>query len=395
MTHRRTLFAALMLLGAGGTFAQSGFTITGRVPGVKDSTVVRLMNIEDEGRRGKLVTQGICLNGGFHLEGRVTSPTLCRVEILGTHAYEDGQSFQTETETCMMVENVPMTMEVAHLDSLPLTYEYGHSPLEKEMNATVSGGTEQTAYVTYRRALHDAELRTWRLDRMCLDLKFDKAGCADSLPVWQARLRSMQQEVAERTDAFIRSHPQASISACLVEQKLKKPFTLSADEIDAWVTCVQGMPDTVRLSRIRELAGAAKVYATGQPFKDFVLTDTLKQTVALSVARRPGVYTLVDFWASWCAPCRASIPHLKELYKAQSGRLDILSVSVDRKEADWHKAMREEQMPWRQYTVTSEVSKQLGDLYQLHSIPFLLLLDPDGRIVVGTHSPDEVDAALL
>ena len=57
--------------------------------------------------------------------------------------------------------------------------------------------------------------------------------------------------------------------------------------------------------------------------------------------------------------------------------------------------MREEQMPWRQYTVTSEVSKQLGDLYQLHSIPFLLLLAPDGRIVVGTHSPDEVDAALL
>lgn len=52
-------------------------------------------------------------------------------------------------------------------------------------------------------------------------------------------------------------------------------------------------------------------------------------------------------------------------------------------------------MPWRQYTVTSEVSKQLGDLYQLHSIPFLLLLAPDGRIVVGTHSPDEVDAALL
>lgn len=51
-------------------------------------------------------------------------------------------------------------------------------------------------------------------------------------------------------------------------------------------------------------------------------------------------------------------------------------------------------MPWRQYTVSPEVSKQLDDLYQLHSIPFLLLLDPDGRILVGTHSPDEVDAVL-
>ena len=129
--------------------------------------------------------------------------------------------------------------------------------------------------------------------------------------------------------------------------------------------------------------------------KDFALLDTGRQPTTLAAVRKPGVYTLVDFWASWCGPCRASIPHLKQLYEAQPVALDIISVSVDRKEADWQRAMKEEQMSWRQFTVTPEVSKQLSELYQLTGIPFLLLLDPDGNIRVGTHSPDVVERMLM
>ena len=398
MTRKQHLCAAaLAFLAAGGVSAQSGFSIEGRVPGVKDSAVVRLMNIDDEGRQGKLMVQTVARDGRFRLEGRVASPTLCRVEILGTRIYEDGSTYQTETETRLMVDNVPMTMTVAHVDSLTQVYEYDHSPLEKEMNATVAGGQEQTAYNAYRQAVHEAELRAWGFDRRSINLQMMRRAeqNADSIAHYKSLAKEAEKEVKTLTDAFIRSHPQAAISAYLVEKKLAEPFTLTVNQINAWVDCIRGTTDTARLSRIEQLAETMKSYAAGQPFKDFVLTDTLKQALPLSKVRRAGVYTLVDFWASWCGPCRASIPHLKGLYEAQPGRLDIISVSVDRKEADWLRAMREEQMPWRQYTVSPEVSKQLDDLYQLHSIPFLLLLDPDGRIVVGTHSPDEVDAALL
>lgn len=95
MTRKQHLCAAaLAFLATGGASAQSGFSIEGRVPGVKDSAVVRLMNIEDEGRQGKLMVQTVARDGRFRLEGRVASPTLCRVEILGTRIYEDGSTIR-------------------------------------------------------------------------------------------------------------------------------------------------------------------------------------------------------------------------------------------------------------------------------------------------------------
>ena len=381
---------------AASAWAQDTFTINGHVPGVKDGAVVRLVSLEKDTQRGEKLIETTARDGRFTLTGTVASPTFCRVEILGSGTFEDGSTYETETETRMMVENVPMTMETAHVDSLPLTYEFGRSPLEKEQNVTVIGGRAQTEYNAYRQALHAAELQAWQMDRYYMELRLARKGKQnpDSLAHYKTLLQDAERQVAMLTDDFIRSHPEASVSVYLVGQKLIEPFTLTVSEMEDWLACVGNTYDTVRLQQIRKEVETAKRYAAGQPFKDFVLVDTLKQTVKLSALCKSGRYTLVDFWASWCGPCRASIPHLKQLYAARGGKLDIISVSVDRKESDWKRAMEEEQMPWRQFTVTPEVSKQLAGLYKLTSIPFLLLIDSDGKIVTATGNPDAIDRAL-
>lgn len=107
-----------------------------------------------------------------------------------------------------------------------------------------------------------------------------------------------------------------------------------------------------------------------------------------------GKYLLIDFWASWCGPCRKAIPHLKEAYaKYKAQGFEILSVSIDRKETDWKKALNEEKMPWSQ-TCAPNSGKDIMSTYQFSGIPHLVLLDKDGKIIERGIVATELDETL-
>lgn len=106
-----------------------------------------------------------------------------------------------------------------------------------------------------------------------------------------------------------------------------------------------------------------------------------------------GKYLIVDFWASWCGPCRQEIPHLKEVYKKYKDKgLEILSVSVDAKPADWKKAMAEEKMAWPQ--INAVESKPVMAQYLFSGIPYLVVVDKDGKIIEKNVRGESLDAAM-
>lgn len=98
------------------------------------------------------------------------------------------------------------------------------------------------------------------------------------------------------------------------------------------------------------------------------------------ISKYKGKVLVLDFWASWCGPCRQEIPNMKKYYEEFKGKdVEFLSVSIDAKKKDWEKAMNEEKMAWPQGWV-EDGGKNVMDLYQFSGIPFILVLDKDGHI---------------
>ncbi|MBO7456592.1 MAG: TlpA family protein disulfide reductase [Paludibacteraceae bacterium] len=105
-------------------------------------------------------------------------------------------------------------------------------------------------------------------------------------------------------------------------------------------------------------------------------------------------YVLVDFWASWCGPCRRFVPVLKEIYASQpEGRLQILSCSVDQDAKAWQVALQEEQMPWPQ--MREDAEHMCSDKYDVQFIPHTVLIDREGQIVGVNLEEPEIEEILL
>ena len=130
----------------------------------------------------------------------------------------------------------------------------------------------------------------------------------------------------------------------------------------------------------------------GVPYTDFVSKTSDGRTVKLSDYLKPGHILLVDFWASWCVPCQMEIPHIKELYKQWHDKgFDVISVSLDTKHAAWEKAIARNKMPWPQLSTLEGFSADAAKRYAVGAIPFVILIDQQGRLALVNMHGDVLD----
>lgn len=198
----------------------------------------------------------------------------------------------------------------------------------------------------------------------------------------------------EKTNLFIlkyvKAHSDSYISAYILSSDGLQSLTEAQLE-KAYKTLSKRMQQSKNGNKIANYISGIKKSAIGQRVENFQLNTP--EGVPFDFNQLKGKYVIIDFWASWCGPCKASFPHMKTLYKKyKSDRFEIYSISVDKSKSDWLKALKEQDLPWLQTLDTENISKSR---FAVSGIPTTYLIDPNGKIMMKEIGFDAKTGSLI
>lgn len=191
---------------------------------------------------------------------------------------------------------------------------------------------------------------------------------------------------------FIETHPASVVSVYLADNMLTNGYNLTSEQIQHLESCITGCPiDPLRYEKFVTRAKLAERTATGTPVIDLSLATPEGAPRQLASILPKSKYLLLDFWASWCGICRAGTPRVKEIYhKYTRDQFEVISISCDTSLDRWKTAMAKDCMPWAQYILTPQGYQDFFAKYQASGVPYLLLLDADGKVIANPDSPEKV-----
>ncbi|MBQ1624253.1 MAG: AhpC/TSA family protein [Bacteroidales bacterium] len=366
---------------------QPGYVIKGQA-GELDGKAVLAYNLPD----GTPVCDTVTMNKGkFTFKGSVPDVVIGSVSLLP--AGED------PLRANVYVENCPLTMNV-NLDKVIDYARYGGKILS---DVTTTGGPNNE-FANQMQNVRTVIAQRPELKELAAAIEeVESMGYAD-MAAYQQKQAEIQSKYAELLPAYydaleeetkkvIAENPDVEAAAYMFNRYYNDATTEEFEE--AFNQYSEKVRNSFLAAEAREELAARKATQPGAEAPDFTLNDPDGNPVTLSSLR--GQYVIVDFWASWCKPCRAGMPAMKELYKKYHSKgLEIIGVSDDTDHNAWKNAIAQDQTPWihvvDEFPVENKPAR-VGLLYGVHYIPSYFLLDKEGK-VIGKMEHEELEAKL-
>ena len=202
---------------------------------------------------------------------------------------------------------------------------------------------------------------------------------------------AQRKEIKEQMETFEEKYFQA-INSCITENAgndfglyiLGNYYSMLSPEELAPIleSYIEAFPTNARLKQIKKINDITLETSVGKPFKNFEMTDVDGNMHSIAEYVSANKVTLIDFWASWCGPCRAEMPAVKEAYEAYKSKgFGIVGVSLDNNKEAWVGAIKNLGLNWAHLSDLKGWNNEGASLYGVRSIPATVLVAQDGTII--------------
>ena len=346
-----SIVAASMTLAA--CNAQSGYKVTGTIEGMPDGKAF-IANFD--GTKLDTLAKSDITNGAFEFTGKVSEPTGAFIMVVG-------QRFSLP----IMLENANITVNAGQA-GLNVTGSEGQKIYDQFMALNMSIQQEQQKLMPEFQAANQAGDQAKMQEIQDQFQKVVEAAQAKQLELLKAN-----------PDSYVSTFVIVSEMGQMEYEQLKERYNLLGEKAKA---SAQGKAIAAQIAKLESTA-------IGQIAPNFTVTTPEGESISLYDIK--GKVKLIDFWASWCGPCRGENPHVVEIYKEYHPKgLEIFGVSLDNNKEAWVKAIADDGLVWKHGSDLKGWQSAPAKLYSVTGIPHTILLDENNKIIAKNLRGDEL-----